>query len=42
MRLKPLDYGEAEETQFGPSARFRAEHFLPVIDQFIASLEHRM
>ena len=42
VRLKPLYYGHAEETQLGPSARFREEHFLPVIDQFIASLEHHM
>jgi len=35
-------YGRAEETQLSPSLRYKAESFLPVIDQFIASLDQRL
>ena len=42
VRLDPLDYGRAEETDLSPSLRYKAESFLPVIDQFIASLGQRL
>lgn len=38
-RLNPLDYGEAEQALISPSENYRAENFIPVIDQFIASLD---
>ncbi|CAM1330906.1 Uncharacterised protein r2_g3995 [Pycnogonum litorale] len=42
VRLNPLDYGHAEEVQLIPSEKYRIESFLPVIDQFIASLDQRL
>ena len=42
VRLNPLDYGHAEEAQLSPSEKYRTETFLPVIDQFIASLDQRL
>ena len=41
VRLQPLDYGHSEEATLSPSQRFRVEAFLPVIDQFVASLDQR-
>ena len=35
-------YDRAEETQLNPSVRYKAESFLLVIDQFIASLDQRL
>ena len=42
VRLNPLGYGHAEEVQLSPSEKYRTETFLPVIDQFIASLDQRL
>ena len=42
IRLQPLDYGRAEEAQLNSSLKFKIESFLPVIDQFIASLDQRL
>ena len=42
MWLDPLDYGREEETDLSPSLRYKAESFLPVIDQFIASVDQRL
>lgn len=42
VRLNPLDYGHTEEVQLSPSEKYRTETFLPVIDQFIASLDQRL
>jgi len=42
VRLDPLDYGRAEGAQMCPSLRFRTDSFLPVIDQFILSLDKRL
>lgn len=42
VRLDPLDYGRSEETQLNPTLRYKAESYLPVIDQFIASLDVRL
>lgn len=42
VRLDPLDYGRAEEAQLNPSLRYKAESFLPVIDQFVSSLDQRL
>jgi len=40
--LNPLDYGHTEEVQLSPSEKYRTETFLPIIDQFIASLDQRI
>ena len=40
--LDPLDYGRTEEAQLNPSLRYKAERYLPVIDQFTASLDVRL
>lgn len=42
MCLNPTDYGRAAETQLSPSEKYRAESFLPVIEQFTASLGQRL
>jgi len=42
VRFDPLDYGRAEETHLSPSLRYKAESFLPVVNQFIASLDQRL
>lgn len=42
VRLDPLDYGRAEEVQLSPSSKYKAESFLPVVDQFISCLDQRL
>ena len=42
VRLNPLDYGKAEDTQMTPRERFRTESFITVIDQSIQSLSDRI
>jgi len=42
IRLNPLEYGQAEQAQSSPSEKYRVENFIPVIDQFIASLDQRL
>ena len=37
-----MDYGRADETELNPSLRYKAQSFLPVIDQFTASLDQRL
>ena len=41
-RTVDVTHGRAEETQLSSSLRCKAESFLPVIDQFIASLDQRL
>ena len=42
VRLNPLDYGQAQEAQLSPAQKFKTESFIPVIDQFVCSLEQRL
>lgn len=42
VRLNPLDYGREPEAVMSLSQSFRVQNFLPVIDQFVASLKHRL
>ena len=42
VRLIPLDYGQSPEVQLTPSQTFRSQSFVPVIDQFISALKHRI
>lgn len=42
VRLNPLDYAHAEEADFSHDDRFRITCFIPVIDQFEASLADRI
>ncbi|XP_066969168.1 52 kDa repressor of the inhibitor of the protein kinase-like [Macrobrachium rosenbergii] len=42
VRLNPLDYGKAEDAQMSPKVKFRANSFLPVIDQIVQSLSDRI
>ena len=42
VQLNPLDYGRASEAELSPSQRFCAENYIPVIHQFISSLEQRL
>ncbi|PIK45327.1 hypothetical protein BSL78_17828 [Apostichopus japonicus] len=44
VRLNPLHYGQSdpEEAALSPSEKFRVQNFLPVIDQFLSSLEQRL
>ena len=42
VRLNPLDYGRAEEANLSPSAKCKTTCFLPVIDQFLSSLDKRL
>lgn len=39
VRRNPMDYGHTEEVQLSPYKNYRTETFLPVIDQFVASLD---
>lgn len=42
VRLNPLDYGRSEEVTLSHSEKFRVDNFLPVIDQFLSSLNQRL
>ena len=42
VRLNPLDYGRSEEVTLSLSEKFRVQNFLPVIEQFLSSLEQRL
>ncbi|XP_064122686.1 uncharacterized protein LOC135226935 [Macrobrachium nipponense] len=42
VRLNRLDYGRSEEVTLSHSEKFRADNFLPVIDQFLRSLNQRL
>ncbi|XP_042209606.1 zinc finger MYM-type protein 1-like [Homarus americanus] len=42
VRLNPLDYGRSEEAALSQSEKFRVQNFLPVIDQFLSSLDQRL
>ena len=42
VRLNPIDYDQAQETELTPSQKFHVESFLPVIDQFLVSLGQRL
>ncbi|XP_064113565.1 uncharacterized protein LOC135220224 [Macrobrachium nipponense] len=42
VRLNPLDYGRSEEVTHSHSEKFRVDNFLPVIDQFLSSLNQRL
>ncbi|XP_037797211.1 uncharacterized protein LOC119592460 [Penaeus monodon] len=42
VRLSPLDYGQSEEVELSPSEKYRTQSFLPVIDQFITSIDQRL
>lgn len=42
VRLNPVDYGREPEADLSPSQKFRVENFLPVIDQFVSSLDQRL
>lgn len=42
VRQNPLDYSLAEEAHLSPSEKYKTESFLPVIDQFVTSLDHRL
>ena len=42
VRRNPLGYGKGEEAQLSSSQKFKIEHFIPVIDQYVASLQERL
>ncbi|XP_064115067.1 uncharacterized protein LOC135221173 [Macrobrachium nipponense] len=42
VRLNPLDYGRSEEVTLSHPEKFRVDNFLPVIDQFLSSLNQRL
>ena len=42
VRLAPLDYGHTPEVVLSPSETFRTQSFIPVIDQFLSSLDKRI
>ena len=42
VRLNPLDYGREPEADLSPSRKFRVHNLLPVIDQFVMSLDQRL
>ena len=37
-----FDYGPASDAELTPSQTFRVTSYIPVIDQFVASLAHRL
>ena len=37
-----FDYGPASDAELTPSQKFRVTSYIPVIDQFVVSLAHRL